>query len=311
MSLVRACFPPFSAALLLTACVAKEPDLLGELETGDEASTSSDSSGTSAGEPGGSCIDPAHTFYEPIVEACADPIVPLLPEAGCYEECHGPDAACTVGVCTQVQTQLHDCDAECCGLLIELCLGDAPDTVCDPIVGTTFASVEEIICGPGSEGGDDPFLCHSWIEFAEDGGLLWMDGDFGQGGTYVCEGGVLTLGEGFDVDFSFDPATGVLTWDGRAYEPDTLCEQLPGTSFASVEELECGLGPDGPVLCHWQVTFAEDGEWAWQYSDVGQGGSYSCVGGNLNLDDPDIELSLDFDAGMLLWEGVEYTVAPV
>lgn len=300
--------PCLLSALLLGGCVAKDPGLLGGLDTDDASTTSSDSSdasGTTGGDE--TCSDPARSYYLPVTEACADPGIPLLPEAGCYEECQGTDGLCTVGVCMQVQTQL-DCDDTCCGLIVELCVGDAPDAVCDPIVGTTFSSIEEIVCGPPQEEGEEPFLCHSWIEFDEDGSFLWMEADFGQGGTYTCEGGVLEL-EGLDVDFSFDPTTSILTWDGREYVPDAICEQIVGTAFLSVEELECGLGPDGPVLCNWQITFEEDGDYLWMYSDVGEGGTYTCQGGNLFISGGS---DVDFDAatGILTWDGVEYVAAP-
>jgi hypothetical protein len=306
---------PFSAALLLTACVAKDPRLLGDLETGDaptsvDSSDPSDSGDPSGGTAGGeTCSDPARSYYEPLAKpSCADAGVPLLSEAGCYEQCNGLDGFCTVGVCTQVQTQDYCGDAECCVLILELCLGDAPDAVCDPIVGTTFASVEEIICSHDEEG-EEPAFCHAWVEFAEDGTVLWMEADFGQGGTYTCEGGVLTLDPSFDVDYSFDPATGILTWDGREYVPDTLCEQIVGTTFLSVEALECGLGPEGPVLCNWQITFEEDGDYLWMYSDVGESGTYTCQGGNLFISGGSV---VDFDTatGILTWDGVEYVAEP-
>lgn len=308
MNLRHACFPPLSAALLLSACVAKDPGLLGGLESGDASTSDTGSSDTSAGDDGEKCPDLTRSYYEPWTAECADPGIPLLPEAGCYEECNGQDGFCTVGVCTQVQTQQHDCGSdECCGLILELCIGDAPDAVCDPIVGTTFSSVEEIICFPTEEG-EEPVYCHSWVEFAEDGTFIWMEADFGQGGTYTCEGGVLTL-EGLEVEHAFDPATGVLTWDGKEFVPDTVCGQIVGTTFLSVDELECGLGEDGPVLCNWQITFEEDGDYLWMYSDVGEGGTYSCQGGNLFISG---ESDLDFDAatGILTWDGVEYVAAP-
>jgi hypothetical protein len=240
MSLLRACFLPFSAALLLTACVANEPASLGDLETSDgsssSSSSSSDESGTTAGEV---------------------------------------------------------------------------DAVCDQLVGTTFSSVEEIVCVPAQED-EEPVYCHSWIELAEDGAFLWVEGDYGQGGAYTCEGGVLTL-EGLDVDFSFDPATGILTWDGDEYQPDPLCPRVVGTTFVSVEELECGLGPDGPVPCHWQITFEEDGDLVWTYSDVGESGTYACQGGNLLVDGVDVmdgDIAFDPATGILTWDGVEYEVEP-
>jgi hypothetical protein len=308
MSLLRAHFLPFSTALLLTACVAEDPGLLGGLESGDASTSDGGSSDTSAGDGGETCSDPARSYYQPWTEACADPGIPLLPEAGCYEECQATKTPCTVGVCTQVQIQQDDCGSdECCGLIIELCIGDSPDAVCDAIVGTTFASVEEMICFPTKEG-EEPVYCHSWVEFGEDGTFLWMEGDFGQGGAYTCEGGVLTL-EGLDVDHAFDPATGVLTWEGEEFVPDTVCEQIVGTTFFSVDELECGLGPDGVELCNWQITFEADGEYIWMHSDVGEGGTYSCQGGNLFISG---ENDLDFDGatGILTWDGVEYVAAP-
>jgi len=241
MSPLHACFPVFTAALLSTACVATNADLLGDLETSDDASTGSDgSSGTTAGDP----------------------------------------------------------------------VGDTADTVCDPIVGTTFSSIEEIVCAPPQEEGEEPLLCHSWIEFAEDGTFLWMEADYGQGGTYTCEGGVLAL-EGLDVDFSFDPATSILTWDGVEYQPDVLCEQIVGTTFLSLEELECGLTPDGPELCHWQITFEEDGNYLWMHSDVGEGGTYVCQGGNFFVvGGSDVDFDVDPVTGILTWDGVEYEAAP-
>ena len=307
MSLLRACIPPSCVALLLTACVDKDPGLLGGLEA-EDSSTSGDPGDSGDTTPGeGSCSNPEHTYYEPMTEQCADPGVPLLPEAGCYEECTSQAKDCTVGVCTQVQTWAEPCDAECCGIILELCLGDSPDMVCDAIVGTTFASVDEIVCAPGQEG-EDPLYCHSWVEFEEDGSFLWMEADFGQGGAYTCEGGVLAL-EGLEVDFSYDPATGILTWDGEPYVPDATCPQIVGATFRSVDELECGLGREGPVLCNWQITFEEDGDYLWNYSDVGEGGTYGCQGGNLSISGESV---VDFDpaTGILTWDGVDYVAAP-
>jgi len=85
---------------------------------------------------------------------------------------------------------------------------------------------------------------------------------------------------------------------------------IVGKVFASLEELECGLGPKGPILCNWSITFEESGDFLWQYSDVGQGGTYTCGGGVLNVDDPGIEVSYDPETGVLTWEGVEYMAIP-
>ena len=94
-------------------------------------------------------------------------------------------------------------------------------------------------------------------------------------------------------------------------EPDAVCEQIVGTRFSSIEELECGLTPDGPALCHWSIVFEENGDYLWQYSDVGQGGTYTCEGGVITVEnDPDLEVSYDLEAGILTWDGVQYVAEP-
>jgi hypothetical protein len=311
MSLLHASIPPFFATLLLTGCVAEDPDLLGDLETGNDGPTSTDDGATSVAESGGpdACVDPAHAYFETPCAANNDG-TPILPGAGCYEPCAGPGAACGVGACTQVQVDPCTCvEGEDCCLLCGsmgewLCVESLPNVACEQIVGTTFASVEELTCGASPEG---PIPCHYWITFEENGDFLWVQGDFGQGSQYTCEGGEVTL-IGVDADLSFDPATGILTLDDVEYQPDAVCEQIVGTTFASVEELECGLGPDGPVPCHWQITFEEDGDYLWMYSDVGEGGTYACHG-NLVISG-DVDFAFDTATGILTWDGVEYVAAP-
>lgn len=229
---------PVLASLLLAACVAKDPDSLGELESGNDGGSSSDEgatesasegsgsgSGTSAtagesssdtGTPVDPCPDPALSHYEP--SACPGDEVPILPAAGCYEPCDGPGAACAVGSCAEVEVnpcvcpEGEDCCAAC-GAVEWLCVEGLPDAVCDAIVGATFLSADELECGLGPMGVE---LCHWQIVFEEDGSYLWMYSDIGQGGDYVCEGGVLVVDDpGLVV--SYDPGTGILTWDGVEY----------------------------------------------------------------------------------------------
>jgi hypothetical protein len=91
---------------------------------------------------------------------------------------------------------------------------------------------------------------------------------------------------------------------------DAFCDAIVGTTFESIEELECGLGPKGVELCHWQLRFEENGEWLWNYSDVGQGGDYTCVGGVLTItNDVTIEHAYDPKTHILTLEGVDYQPA--
>lgn len=76
----------------------------------------------------------------------------------------------------------------------------------------------------------------------------------------------------------------------------------------SLEQLECGLGPDGETLCFWTVTIQESGGWTWSYSDVGETGGWTCDDGPsaFRSGGEDIALSWDADACVMTWEGVEY-----
>ena len=233
MSLIHtASIPSFLSLLLLSACVAKDPDSLGNLETGNDEGASessddgatSDPSATSSGSEGGSetgepdlCPDPALSHYEP--SGCPDDLTPILPGAGCYEPCDGPDDACMVGTCSQVQVNPCVCpDGEgccaACGAIEWLCVEGLPEAVCEQIVGTRFSSIEELECGLTPEG---PALCHWSIVFEENGDYLWQYSDVGQGGTYTCEGGMITVGNAPELEVSYDIETGILTWDGVQY----------------------------------------------------------------------------------------------
>jgi hypothetical protein len=58
------------------------------------------------------------------------------------------------------------------------------------------------------------------------------------------------------------------------------CSALEGKTFASLSDGECGLGPDGVVLCTWHVKFepndAASTHFVWQHSDYGIEGDVSC-----------------------------------
>lgn len=93
--------------------------------------------------------------------------------------------------------------------------------------------------------------------------------------------------------------------------PLTIAQQLNGMHFVSKEQGEGGLGPHGPVLRHYRVSF-KDGIVTWDYSDVQQGGRYQVaedgtitafVGGTITA-------FYDRDKGELLWVGMWYAPEP-
>jgi hypothetical protein len=87
------------------------------------------------------------------------------------------------------------------------------------------------------------------------------------------------------------------------------CDAIVGNGFASLEEYECGLGKDGPVMCNWNIEFDTAGLYMWTYSDVGQGGEFACKDGAISLsNDPSLVISYDAESGILTWDGIEYAV---
>jgi hypothetical protein len=74
-----------------------------------------------------------------------------------------------------------------------------------------------------------------------------------------------------------------------------FCDTVPGSTFVSVDEHECGLGADGVVMCQWRL---------WLYSDLGEGGSYSCTDHTITLGDR--EATWDPERRILMWEGLPY-----
>ncbi len=180
--------------------------------------SSSDDPATGSGGPQ-ACPDPALDFFEPA--SCPDDSAPLLPAAGCYEACEGPDDPCAVGTCTEIQYEPCPCppDAEaCCGACAAtgwLCVEDTPSTVCDEVVGTSFRSIDDLDCSGPMESGQCPW----WVYLNEDYTFVWLYLDTGEEGTYTCEGDVLTLLSGPTVDVAYDTETNILTWDGDDYLP--------------------------------------------------------------------------------------------
>lgn len=244
------------ASLTLAACIAGKADDLGEVDddtspgstdtgTGTSATSpqdtdpveSSTSAGTetdptdpsaSTGQAGESttdtgppllCEDTGLPEYFPA--GCPDLLLPQLPAAGCYEECTGPGDPCVAGRCTEVQVDPCPCgdDPEaCCDACTGsawLCLDEVPKDACEEIVGRTFTSIEQLECGITPDG---VVLCNWSVDFRVDGEFIWMYSDIGEAGTYTCENGIITLTSGQDVAQSYDPVTGVLTWDDVDYQ---------------------------------------------------------------------------------------------
>ena len=113
-----------------------------------------------------------------------------------------------------------------------------------------------------------------------------------------------------------DTETGSVDSAGDTAPVDTLsdtgvrgaCTDLGGSAWGSVDELECGLGPDGVALCHWRLSFTTDGAFTWRYSDVGEGGRWACAGEALTAttDGGRVLAATLVDASHLTWDGVAY-----
>jgi hypothetical protein len=104
--------------------------------------------------------------------------------------------------------------------------------------------------------------------------------------------------------------------DSSADGPDATadsCAAVRGKSFASVNPMECGLGPNGVVTCHWSVVFHADGTFAWAHSDVSESGTYSCDGASITGvrgGGAIIVAHFDDATGTLTWDGAAYVLAP-
>ena len=90
------------------------------------------------------------------------------------------------------------------------------------------------------------------------------------------------------------------------------CSALEGRSFASVDKHECGLTPNGPAMCNWQITFsavdAQRSNFTWQHSDVGESGAVRCTGRQISTDGigPVYTGAYDPSAAVLTWDDLPY-----
>jgi hypothetical protein len=89
------------------------------------------------------------------------------------------------------------------------------------------------------------------------------------------------------------------------------CTSLDGRAFSSVDlQPDCGLGPDGPVPCHWRIEFDATTTvytgWQYYHSDVGESGDIGCVGTSIVLVSPDHAASFDATTDRLAWDDIVY-----
>lgn len=95
---------------------------------------------------------------------------------------------------------------------------------------------------------------------------------------------------------------------GSTGAPVDDCAFLVGKTFKSDDELECGLGPNGPVPCQWTLSFTAD-TYMHQYSDIGESGPYTCEAGVITATDTfmmPITATIDGATGTLVWNDIVY-----
>lgn len=109
---------------------------------------------------------------------------------------------------------------------------------------------------------------------------------------------------------------------GGMQDPSTVeqqegaCIALEGRRFESVNDLECGLTPNGVALCKWRLTFAtrddQSSAFQWSYSDAGESGMIECDGAAISsITASPRQVSGTFDATTqkLVWEDQMYVPA--
>jgi hypothetical protein len=107
--------------------------------------------------------------------------------------------------------------------------------------------------------------------------------------------------------------TGGMQDPSTVEQQDGACIALEGRKFESMDDLECGLTPNGVALCKWQLTFTVRDEqstvFQWRYSDVGEAGQIACEGAAItSVSASPHQVSGTFDATTqkLVWEDQTY-----
>lgn len=78
------------------------------------------------------------------------------------------------------------------------------------------------------------------------------------------------------------------------------CDLAP--AYVSVEAQECGRGG---ARCHWRISFS-NGRYEWKFSDVRDGGTYTCADGVVTGKGLDSEFVGHLTPEGLTWHGVAY-----
>ena len=113
--------------------------------------------------------------------------------------------------------------------------------------------------------------------------------------------------------------TGGMQDPSTVEQQDGACVALEGRRFETVNELECGLSPNGVSTCKWQLSFgtrdeqSSEFQWTSSYSgDVGEAGQIECDGGTISsISASPHQVSGTFDAATqkLVWEDQTYVPA--
>jgi hypothetical protein len=105
--------------------------------------------------------------------------------------------------------------------------GDAPDAAgadaaprdaCAAVTGNRFSSVSRLECGPAHTDGG-AIVCYWHLDFTVGGTFYWQHSDYGESGTYTCEGNRVTgtPSGGATITAQWNPASARLSWAGQDY----------------------------------------------------------------------------------------------
>jgi hypothetical protein len=89
----------------------------------------------------------------------------------------------------------------------------------------------------------------------------------------------------------------------------SFCARLSGATFMSLDQLECGRGPDGGARCQWRINFTSATIFDWQHSDFVESGTYTCAGNTITAQRQSggpITATFDSATQRLTWDGVLY-----
>lgn len=259
-------------SLGLAACVAANPENLGELESSSSGASDTDPSTTS----------PTSGMSSTTAEPTTDPSTTAQPTTDESESTRGETESESVSETqseTESETQSETETGEpsmCDGEQVEHFPAGCPESQAGVQLATQGCYEECTGLEDACERGRCTFMLVDPCPCANDPNLC-CDACVGEQWLCVDEAG---LGD---------------------------CAAIAGRTFTSVEELECGLGPNGVELCNWSVAFGFDGTFTWMHSDVGEGGSYACADGVITVvDGPMVDVVYDDGNDQLTWDGVLY-----